>query len=216
MAIVPGVPPPANEGRAIWERLCADDPTATLDLAAGYLDSLSDWLIRRNPRLHPHDCVTAAEDAILAVAKNPSTYQPELQTLSAYLRISASGDLKNILHSERRHAVRRVDLEAVELSPKLGKYLWDQEADPATVLERDDEESLALAMARALPKGVQEGLNAVDARVLELMGSGERKTAAYAHVLGLDDRPLEVQRREVKRVKDRLKKRLERARDGDG
>ena len=48
------------------------------------------------------------------------------------------------------------------------------------------------------------------------MRLGERKTAAYALALGIADRPAAEQRREVKRVKDRLQKRLERAGDKGG
>jgi hypothetical protein len=51
----------------------------------------------------------------------------------------------------------------------------------------------------------------VDRRVLRLMVDGERRTAVFAAVLGLDGQPAEAQRREVKRAKDRIKKRLERA-----
>ena len=45
----------------------------------------------------------------------------------------------------------------------------------------------------------------------ELMGEGERRTAVFARALGLEDRPPGEQEREVKRVKDRIKKRMQRA-----
>ena len=51
----------------------------------------------------------------------------------------------------------------------------------------------------------------MEERVLDLMLVGERSTSAYAAALGLVDRPRAERAREAKRVKDRIKKRLERA-----
>jgi hypothetical protein len=45
---------------------------------------------------------------------------------------------------------------------------------------------------------------------MELMLDGERKTSAYALALGLKGLPAHEREREVKKVKDRLKKRLAR------
>ena len=47
-----------------------------------------------------------------------------------------------------------------------------------------------------------------DRRMVELILDGERSTEAFAAVLGLESLPIEQQRSEVKRNKDRLKKRL--------
>ena len=43
------------------------------------------------------------------------------------------------------------------------------------------------------------------------MLAGERRTAVFAAAVGLSDRSLREQAQEVKRVKDRIKKRIERA-----
>jgi biopolymer transport protein ExbD len=47
--------------------------------------------------------------------------------------------------------------------------------------------------------------------VLELMLDGERQTSVYVEILEIGHLSLEEREREVKKVKDRLKKRLERA-----
>lgn len=201
----------ATAGRELHARLLADDPTAPADLALAYLDRLADWLIDHNPRVDPDDCATAAGDAILAVIKNPASYQSERQALEPYLRLSAVGDLKNMLRAERRHSRRRADLAAVELSSLAGKYLQDVEADPARIVERREEAALAASAIRPIPPAVRDRLTPQEAEVLELLRQTERRTAAYAAILGLTDRPPAEQQREVKRVKDRLKKRLERA-----
>lgn len=187
-------------------RLIVGDPTAPSDLAVTYLDRLTEWLISHNPGVDPHDCATAAEDAILALIKNPRSYKPERQTLEVYLRISALGDLRNLLRTELRHRKQRVPLEVVELSTDARKYLWNVMEDPALAIERLEELDLS-----AIRANIQVELTKEENRVLELMAQGERRTEAYAAVLGLTDRPVSEQRRMVKRVKDRIKKRLERA-----
>lgn len=204
-----------SQARALHQRLLGSDPVAPSDLAAAYLDPLTDWLVEHNPRLDPELCATAAEDAILALIKRPASYKPERQTLEVYLRMSAAGDLKNLLRSESRHRRRRANLEAVELSPTMRKYLQDDEADPARLLERWEEEAAAAERVR-LPAAVESSRSPKEAEVMRLMVHGERKTTAYAQALGIAHLPFEQQQREVKRVKDRLKKRLERAREGHG
>src|SRR5215510_13885735 len=105
-----------KEALSLYERLLADNPTSSVDLANTFLNPLANWLIEHNPRIDSHLYETAAEDAILGLIKNPVTYKPERQTLEVYLRISASGDLKNLLRSEMRHSERKAYWEAVEHS----------------------------------------------------------------------------------------------------
>jgi hypothetical protein len=203
--------PLANEDIfVLHERLLASDPTASVDLANIFLDRLVDWLIKHNPQADTDLCETAAEDAILGLIKNPVTYKPERQTLEVYLRISASGDLKNLLRSGKRHSERRADWEAVEHSSKVGKYLGDETANPEFILEHSQEEVTAQAL---IPISVRASLTEKEMRILELMKENERKTSVYASELGISHLPTENQKKEVKRIKDRLKKRIERAKE---
>jgi hypothetical protein len=61
---------------------------------------------------------------------------------------------------------------------------------------------------------VRHDLNAGEERVLALMLDGERKTLAFAQALGIDQLPKKEQKAKVKRLKDKLKKRIERGADG--
>ena len=63
----------------------------------------------------------------------------------------------------------------------------------------------------ALLDSVQHGLPETDCRALELILRGERQTAAFVEVYGLDHLPKDEQRRLVKQHKDRLKALLKRA-----
>lgn len=199
---------PKEEGRALHARLLSRDPTAERDVAFTYMDRITDWLIARNPQVHPHECSTAAEVAILSYLKRPEIYDPEQQTLEVFLRISAADDLKNLLKSERRHSESRADSELVELPRVVEKHARDEEADPAHILAEKEE---AEARLRSLvPPWLAVGLTDGEIRVLALMHVGERSTRAYAVALGLLHLPFKEQQKDVKRVKDRLKKRMER------
>lgn len=197
---------PEDKGRELHARLLDADPTAPRDVAFAYLDSITDWLIERNGRVHPNDCSTAAEDAILTLIEHPEKYDPEQQALEVYLRMSASGDLKNALRSERRHSGFRADLDPEQFGSRR--------EDPSAVLERHMEEEDKVAKLQSLtPASVQASLTEEEEKALRLMQVGERKTAAYAVALEITHLPFKEQQKEVKRVKDRLQKRLERSED---
>lgn len=200
---------PAEEGRSLRDRLLAGDTTASNDVVAAYLDDLADWLEARYPQEHPNDCSTAAADAILTFIRCPEVYDPERLTLKSYLRMSANGDMKNLLKSERRHGKRRVNLELTE--PAVEKQLRDERADPAHILERRANEEAAEARLRSLvPDWLTAGLTPEEVQVLGLMRIKERRTTVYATALGISHLPFKEQQKRVKQTKDRLNKRTER------
>lgn len=201
--------PNRAEELALHQRLLEADPTAPADLAVAYLAGLVAWLTALNPRLDRDFCNQAADDALVALIKNPVAYQPDKQSLLIYLRLSAQGDLRNLLRREGRHQAVRVSWNAVELSADAGKYLG-----------RDDDPSLPLQLAeaqrellQAVPAAVRAGLSDAEMRGLLLLLAGERSNASWAEACGLAHLPPDEQDRAVKRLKDRLKKRLERAQD---
>ncbi|MBX6771848.1 MAG: sigma-70 family RNA polymerase sigma factor [Chloroflexi bacterium] len=193
-----------DPGLTIWKRLCQGDPVASSDFAEVYLPRLSRWLAQCYPHVPEDLRATAADDTIVALIKNPFQYRPELQTLEAYLHLSARGDLKNLLRHEQRHALRSIPLEDVELSGDSGKYLGDVTSDPSRQVEEGE------MIEQVLPS-VIAALTAEERVVLELMAQGERRTQVFAEALGIDGLSPADQRRRVKQLKDRLKKRLERA-----
>jgi RNA polymerase sigma-70 factor, ECF subfamily len=192
----------------IHRRLLEGDPVAASELAAACLDPLADWLRGRNPRIAPDVCDTAAEDALLALIKAPSSYKPDRLPLDAYLRMSASGDLKNALAKDRRRSSREA---VVELSSLGGNLLRDDDGDPAKIVElRDAVARAARDRERAAPTSFRDALTPEERAVYDLMRMNERRTATYARALHIAHLAPDEQRRLVKRAKDRLKKRLER------
>jgi hypothetical protein len=205
-------PPPApgpDEGLALHRRLLESDPTAPADLALAYLDSLVAWLTEHHPRLDRDLHTQAADDALLALIEHPASFQPAKQTLDVYLRIAAQGDLLNLLRREGKHHAGRVPWNSVELSENAGKYLG-QDADPSLPLQLAEAEQELL---RSVPAAVLAGLSEAEVRGLLLLRRGERSNAIWAENCGFAHLPPDELDREAKRLKDKLKKRLERARD---
>jgi hypothetical protein len=191
----------------LHRRLLAGDPTASADLASAYLDLLVHWLEDRNKRRVWELCPEAAETALLAVIKNPASYDRDKGTLIAYLRMSAQRDLQTLIAREQKHQRQRIPMDAVELSPDAGKYLGRPD-DPSLRLRQQEEERLLM---EAIPASVREGSTESELRVLHLMLCGVRKHAEFAEAYEVTHLPMPEQEREVKRVKDRLKTRLKRA-----
>ncbi len=89
-------------------------------------------------------------------------------------------------------------------------------------LNGDDEHTIVVPDEYDLESEVLNGLSPVwaqlrdhlpdpvDRAIVELMLDNVRDTAVYANVLGIQARPAKEQRADVKRYKDRLRKRLRR------
>ena len=107
---------------------------------------------------------------------------------------------------EQKRATREVSLQVVEDSPRARKSM----AEHGYVASADNLVIESLESER-LAKDVRAAARSPeDARVLQLLVDGERRTERFATVLGVEHLDTAQQKRVVKQVKDRLKKRLER------
>jgi hypothetical protein len=189
-------------GRALHARLLRGDPTAPSDLAKIYLDPLATWLHQTFPRDDDAMLESIAIDLMLSLAEHPERYDPDKLSLSSYLRMAARGDVKNERDSARRRAAHHAPLEDVELRPPARNSRWANASDLAgRVADALDDERLA---------AVFEHFAGQEREVVELMVDGERRNDVFAEVLGLKAWPRDTRDREVKRVKDRVKKRMQR------
>lgn len=188
--------------RALHCRLVAGDPTAPTDLAERYLGPLLAWLRRCHPREDDALLSDIATDLILDLGERPERYDADKRSLTGYLRMAANRDVLNARQSEHRRVAHLAPLARVELQPPARNSTQAGTSDPAdTVADAPDDERI---------RAMRTHFNDRDWAVAELQLEGERSTARYAAVLGLADRPEEEQKREVKRAKDRVKKRLQR------
>jgi RNA polymerase sigma-70 factor (ECF subfamily) len=199
--------PSIEEGLALHLRLCAEDPMAPAEVCAAYLEPLLSWLESVFPCAEEPMRQSAVHDALLGYVQQPQVYDPRRGELGAYLRRAARGDWCNLWRREDRHRRRQIPWNLVELGEEAGN-LSGRESEPWLLLEREEE----AASWQQLLERFRGECDPVEQCVLDLMLAGERNTRVFALAIGLADVPRAEQEIAVKRVKDCIKKRLERAR----
>ena len=181
----------------LHERLLAGDPTAPAIITDRLFIKVRDDLQRKYFQDHYRDLVNyAATEAFVSYFQRPEQYDPEKANLQTYLRISAEGDLKNALRSERNFQEKFQT--GVELSQFEGK--GEVEAEPLSTLQGKE---LREEIRKLFP-------DQRDWELAELIIDQERRTEPFAEILGIQHLPVEEQRAEVKRHKDRIKQKLRR------
>jgi RNA polymerase sigma-70 factor (ECF subfamily) len=205
-----GDPIPPEIGANLHRRLVAGDVTAPAEVAELFLPELVHSLRGRFPSLHDPDLVDlAVEDAVLSYLRRPEQFDPAKATLWRYLRMSARGDLLNLLVQSNADLAMLSGPGVVELDSTRTEYEVEELGLPV-----EDQVSMALSPIWQTLEELFDDL--ADREVVLLMMEGVRSTAEFAQVLGANDLPREEQERVVKRNKDRVKKallrRLDRAR----
>lgn len=162
---------------------------------------LEEFLKNRYPQIPADDRHDVIIDLLDSYQAHPQQYQPEKASLFAYLRLAANGDMLNLLNKwEREQKYLGGSLDEDE---DVADRLWDGNIGIEDQIEIKWTAETLIAKLQ---------LDEVDSAALRLMIVGEQATASYADVLGLADADEVTQRREVKRMKDKLKKRLQRLR----
>jgi hypothetical protein len=187
-------------------RLLDGDPVASADLYELLLDPLVRALRRRWPDASWAEAVEdAAIDALVQHIRAPERYDPARASLLGWLVWQANADLINVYRSAQRQFERNV-----EILPALRTDDDDAERSLDTVGGAPDrypvlEDSGMWARIReAFP----------DRRERELIWrcwvEGERSTEVAAAILGLTGLSVAEEQQQVKNVKDRIKKKLQR------
>jgi len=181
-------------------RRLPDDPAAHSELAtAVYVPLLRDLQATR-PTEDLGRVSDVVGDLVLKFVRHPEEYDPARLPVRAYLKMAAKGDLLNARDKERRRKAHEIRLESV--------------AEWAADGNEEDEANVRAWLTDPEVAAVIAGFDAVERAVWDLMLTGNRSTAAYAPILGVADRPVPEQERAVKRVKDRIVRRLKRAQEG--
>ncbi|MFZ5448916.1 MAG: hypothetical protein ACOZFS_09810 [Thermodesulfobacteriota bacterium] len=186
--------------REIHARLLAGEVTAPAELTEALLEPLLQRLAKKYRQLRdPNLLSDAVVDALMSYIKRPAQFDPTKKTLIGFLFMAAAGDLRNALAKDKRLRQKEISLEDVELEVAAGNY--------GTEAENSETEPAKDRLKQELPRIFPDPK---DLAMVELILAGERTTAAFVEVLQLQHLPMDQQRRQVKRHKDRLKKRLER------
>ena len=184
----------------LHNRLLSGDPVVTEEMFRVFAPELEKHLRIRFPSLapgvDPDIYLSAVYEALTDYFKNPGKYHPDKSGLMTYLRMAARGDLQNLLRKESRHAKGRVSLDSVEFSRSDGNDVSERVADDLD--------------GRRLIEDLKRGMTADERAVFALMLDGERSSAVAAEAMGVGHLPPRERARAVKRVKDRIKKRVQR------
>ncbi len=196
--------PPPEQGLHLHTRMLGGDPTAPADVCATYCDPLSAWMEAAFPHDDPHLCREAAGRALFDYVQHPHCFNPQRLDLAAYLRMAARRDLLNLRRGEARHHIRRSPWQVVEEGEEAGNYLQGDPPDLRLVREEEG------AWASDVVRRVRQECSPQEECVLDLMLAGERRTEVFAAAMGLEDLPKPERERQVYRMKERLRKRLQR------
>ena len=184
----------------LHNRLLSRDPVATEAMFSLAAPELEKHLRLRLPSLavgvDPDIYLSAVYEALTDYFKNPEKYDPEKSGILTYLRLACWRDLQNLIRKESRHASGRVPLESVEFNHSDGNDISDRIAD-----ELDGQRLVA---------NLTQGMTSDERAVFAIMMEGERSTRVAAEAMNIGHLSSGEQRRQVKRVKDRIKKRIRR------
>jgi hypothetical protein len=182
----------------LHHRLCDGDRTAPDELAELILESLVEAIARQFPHTDEQIIWDGIVEAFLDYCARPSQFDERHSVpLDRFLRMASWRNVANALRGETRRrthmeTMARIDTAAaVKLDPTAGNVLQQEETRQ---IQRQQE---ALMNTLQDPK---------DRQIWALRLQGERRTAAFAEILGISHLAIEVQRREVKRAKDRIDK----------
>lgn len=186
----------------LHQRLLNGDRTASEEVASKLLSPLAKEIGRKFPRTDEQIVWDGVTDAILDYCARPDQFDAARGVpLDRFLSIAAWRNVANLLRGEVRRKVRERKVgqpegeSTVELGVAAGNLL---------------QEGTERRRRRGYAELMRELRDQKDRKILKLRMQGERRTEAFAKILGISHLSVDAQRREVKRTKDRIDKTLRR------
>ncbi|WP_163865023.1 sigma-70 family RNA polymerase sigma factor [Myxococcus eversor] len=186
--------PSRAEEDALHAKVLQGDVATPVFVLRAFMDSIIHVVTREMPcqREDAHD---AAVDAVFDYLKNPERFDPLRSRLSTYLTQAAKKGVLDQHRSTKKRGLRE------------RKYAGEFEL----TLRPPNEAMEATVEARRLVERMERsGLSPRDQQFLRLVLQGESSTERLAEALSLGLLPEDERRRQVKRHRDRLMKRLQR------
>ena len=185
----------------LHNRLLRDDPVVTEEMFRIFVPEIERHLRIKFQSLavgiDPDIYKSAVFDALTDYFKSPDKYKPDKSNLMTYLKRAAYRDMQNLLRKESRHVKGRSTLKDVEFNQSDGNDISER------VASKIDGQRLIEDLS-------QDMTTPIEFAVFKLMLEGERRTSSFAKIMEIEYLPPEEQAREVKRMKDRIKKRIQR------
>jgi len=197
--------PPSKWQIEIHGRILNGDPIAFAELCEQAIKALTATLMKTGLSTDEPLCQTVVHDLLLAYIEKPGKYDPNKLDLFPYLRMAAKADLKNAIDKEVRRNKKIVEFEDPNVEEWLGGRNNVQEE---TELSEWVEAETGLSIHQIVDE-FKTQFDQVELEIIELMIiEGVRETKMYAQVLGLSNNSIEEQRKEVKKFKDKVKKKI--------
>ncbi len=189
-----------------FRRILQDDPTAFSELCERALPHLVSFLRAQFPNNEAHLHEMMAIDCLLEFQGRPGQYDPGRLSLFAYLRMASRRDMLNAIDKKRRRDQRLFALDDPTVYLRLTEQDQVQETDD---LQDWLQQHTDFSVAEIL-ESLNEELTAEDRQILMLVIEGVRESKRFAETMEITHLSEQDQRREVKRAKDRLAKKLRR------
>lgn len=196
-----------SEERALHNSILGSDDLALSKLYHLHGESVIKCLKNRYPKISKSDVsliIDAVNQAFFGYYTNPSTFDPDKNSLHRFLEIASERDLLNILEKEKRHKNKKELPENVEVQENFwnrvigGTETTDGQMIRQEVMDRIDKELTCHFDSEK------------DILMAKLILAEERRTEIFAEILQIENCGTQVQRKEVKKHKDRIKKVIER------
>lgn len=178
------------------DKLVQHDATALRCLYEVHANDLLNYFTLRYQSLSKEEISDAITDALIKLVDNPVTFKPGSSSLKTYLIRDIRGDILNTFAKIQR---AKKKLSVVELSDEDGNIKKE------SINEAKD---LELKVRNFLEKTLDNERDIQFAWMMEI--DRERATSEFARVLQKTQLPFAEQKVEVKKHKDRIKKRLNR------
>ena len=202
-----------DELLALHQALLEGDAAAPMLLAEKLVPMLRTKLRPLKAKLtDPQVVESAIGQSVATYLRHPEAYCPSRGPLASYLAMDAAGDVKNELEKRRLEIANDevVEQMLVELGVRDRNSTVEEEA-----LDAVDPFDVPQAKVEAVRRLLDE-LSSRDRELAQLVVDQVRSYAVWADVLGIAHLPLDAQKREVKRQKDRIKKKLARMGERNG
>lgn len=180
------------------------------DIALSKLyDMYGDYLVKtikaRYPKSYQDESFAfeAVNEALFGYFNSPDTFDPQLNTLKRFLEIAAERDILNLLQKEKKHS-KKINLpDDVELHENFWNSIVKEENLP-------DSDLISSQSLKKVEQELEKHFNKEDLLLAKMVLIGERSTEVFSKVLKIEGLTIEEQKNEVKKVKDRIKKVIER------